>query len=178
MKSVPAKNIKTVRRAGKVLVLGVGNILLSDEGVGVRAMEAFRKKYRLPGNVRCVDGGTMGLSLLDLLKAFTHVIIVDAVVPMGSPGRIHRFSWDGIPKGGAPALKTTVHQIGVSELLMLARFEGARPRVRIIGIEPVDLNPGTSLSPLIEKRLPLFVKALEREVGRLASPLTERRRRA
>lgn len=178
MKKVQRKGSVKAKKGKKVLILGVGNVLLSDEGVGVRAVEALRRRYRMPLNVKCVDGGTMGLGLLPCLDGCTDVIIVDAVIPRGSPGKIHRFTWDEASREGAPALKSTVHQIGVSELLMIAGFEGMRPRVRVVGIEPHDLSPGLGLSPLIAKRLPFVLQALKSEIRKTGASLAERKSRA
>lgn len=85
------------RRVANVLVLGVGNILLSDEGIGVRVVEALQQRYRVPEGVEMVDGGTCGMDLLDLIAGRDHLILVDAVATGGPPGTVVRLEGDEIP---------------------------------------------------------------------------------
>ncbi len=136
----------------RFLILGVGNILLKDEGMGVRAIESLQEKYVSPPNVSFIDGGTSGLNLLSLMKDYTHVIIVDAIAPNGTPGALYRIPSEELPK--APPLMTTAHQLGVQDMLALAHLEGYNPDVVIIGMEPLDMSPGLDLSPLIQEKLP------------------------
>ncbi len=135
----------------RALVLGVGNVLLGDDGLGVRAAELFNKTYDLPGNVECIDGGTAGVNLLSTIEKFNHVIIIDAVSSGSPPATVHRFGPEDL--GSAPR-GTTAHGLGVKELLALARFDGARPEITLIGVVPRDVNPGVRLSPPVAGALP------------------------
>ncbi len=117
----------------KVLVLGIGNILMTDEGLGVRALEAVRDGYCLPPGVRCVDGGTMGLALLESIKEFPSVIIIDALKSGSRPGTILRICGKDIP--AFAGLRSSAHGLGVKELITLAEFEGAEP---LQGAEPPE----------------------------------------
>ncbi len=152
-------------RKKNILILGVGNILLKDEGLGVQATEAFSLRYSTPANVTCVDGGTGGIKLLPLLKDTTHLIIVDAIACEGPPGSTYRFHIENIADG--PELMSTTHQIGIKELLLLAAFEGYSPQVTLIGMVPDDMNHGLGLSPTVKEKLPLMTELIKDELDRL-----------
>ena len=97
-------------KGGKpIVVLGVGNILLRDEGVGVRVIERMQERYVFPPYVELVDGGVMGLSLLAVVKDAEHLIIIDAVRKNEEPGTLYRFTGDEIPK--RVCQKTSLHQV-------------------------------------------------------------------
>ena len=92
MKRAPLKPIV----AKNALVLGIGNILMKDDGVGVAAALRFKDAYRLPTNVSCLDGGVQGVNLLSAIEGFTHLIVIDAVRSGLSPGRVKRYEWDDV----------------------------------------------------------------------------------
>jgi hydrogenase maturation protease len=153
------------RKKKAVLILGVGNVLLKDEGLGVQAAEVFSDRYTTSGNVTCMDGGTGGIKLLPLLKDITHLIIVDAIDSEGPPGSIYRFPPKNIAKGAE--FMSTTHQIGIKELLLLAAFEGYSPEVTLIGMIPGDMSHGLDLSPAVKEKLPLMVELIKDELGGL-----------
>ncbi len=155
----------TERGKRRALVLGVGNILMMDEGLGVRAVELFRKKYGLPADVACVDGGTAGVALLSCIKEFTHIVIIDAVSSGAPPATIHRFR--GAEIEGAPPPRTTAHQLGVKELIAIARFEGASPDIILIGVVPENISPGIGLSASVEGALPKAAEMIKDELAGL-----------
>lgn len=140
---------KDERRA---LVLGIGNILMGDEGLGVRVVELFEKAYDLPEGVTCVDGGVAGVALLGYFKDYTHIIIVDAVSSGAAPATIKRFADTDIK--AVPPSAATAHQIGIKELIALSRFEGESPEILLIGIVPEEIAPGMGLTPSVEAALP------------------------
>ncbi len=154
-----------------VLILGVGNILLGDEGLGVRVTEYIKDRYSLPPGVSVMDGGTGGLTLLKLLRDYDPVIIVDAIASRSSPGTLYRIPASELPK--APPLMSTAHQLGVKDLLSLSCLEGYDPDVVIIGMEPLDISPGLELSPLINLRLPLVANMVREELKRFGMDLKE-----
>ncbi|HAP67189.1 MAG TPA: hydrogenase HupD, partial [Nitrospinae bacterium] len=81
----------------KILILGIGNILLKDEGVGVKVIERLKRDYKFPSNIELIDGGTAGFGLIDLLEGAEHLIIVDAVQGNDEPGSIYRFKFEDMP---------------------------------------------------------------------------------
>lgn len=147
----------------KALVLGIGNILLKDEGLGVKAAEYFKRNFSFGPDVACLDGGTSGLGLLSYIRDFSHIIIIDAVSKAGKPGTIIRIPGEKVQ--GLPEKKSTsAHQIGVTDLLAIARFEGLNPQLVVIGIIPKDLSAGLELTPEAEQALPLVAEAIREEL--------------
>ena len=85
------------RGDGDIVVLGLGNLLRRDEGLGIRAMERLRACYTLPAAVQLVDGGTLGLELLSYLEGAERVLILDAALTDGPPGTLLRAAGDQVP---------------------------------------------------------------------------------
>ncbi len=158
----------------RTLILGLGNILLQDEGLGVRALERLTARYRLPAEVQAIDGGVMGLDLLPYLEGVTDLLILDAVQTGEPPGTLVRLEGEAIP--AALSLKMSMHQIGLQELLAVSRFQGHLPdRIVLWGMEPASLDPGLDLSPIVAARLDALVEAAVQELqdwGIAATPLS------
>ena len=134
------------------LVLGVGNILLEDEGVGVRVVEELRANYRIPAGVEVLDGGTSGMDLLGTLCDREHVVIVDAVRIDEPPGTIVRLVDDEVKRFFRA--KISPHQLGISDLLAATTLMGRAPRaLTLLGIAPLRMEGGVELSPLIAERV-------------------------
>ncbi len=124
----------------KIIVLGVGNILLKDEGIGVRVVEELERRYDFPEEVQVVDGGTQGLWLLSTIQQAEHLIVVDAVTAGGEPGTLYRLEWEDIPKG--LRIKQSAHDSDLVEALNLCSLLDQAPKsVVVIGIEPADIQP-------------------------------------
>ncbi|WKZ33621.1 MAG: HyaD/HybD family hydrogenase maturation endopeptidase [Thermodesulfobacteriota bacterium] len=149
----------------RALVLGIGNVLLRDEGLGVRAIEYFSERYGFGPDVDCLDGGTSGLGLLSYIKDYSHIIVVDAVAASGPPGKVIRIPGEEVAKW--PALKSTsAHQIGLRDLIEIARFQGLSPELVIIGIIPKDITPGLELTPETAESVPKAAEAVREELSR------------
>jgi hydrogenase maturation protease len=146
-------------KAPRVLVLGVGNILMRDDGVGVHAVQALADAYELPANLRVVDGGVGGLGLLGEFADLDCLLIVDAVRNGGVPGSIHHLGPEQIqPRRG---LFISAHEVGMAELLAAAEFSGRLPETQIIGVEPLDTETvGLEISLLLRSALPQVVAAI------------------
>ena len=134
------------------LVLGIGNLLLQDEGAGVRAVEEFGKKYRVPAEVELLDGGTSGMDLLQYIQGRDNLIIVD-VVKSGNPsGTIIRLEGEEVP--ALLQKKISPHQLGLSDLLAVAQLTGLMPsRVVLLGIEPEATETGLDLSEEVGRNI-------------------------
>ncbi len=149
-----------------ILVLGLGNILLMDEGLGVRAMEAFEAAWTVPDHVSVVDGGTCGMDMLDLIASHDHLIAVDAVKTGAPAATLAVLRGDEVPayfKG-----KLSPHQLGLSDLLASLRLQDQAPQsVTVIGCVPMALGTGLMLSPEIESKLPDMVALIVDELRRL-----------
>ena len=146
------------------LVLGIGNILIQDEGLGVRAVERLQTLYSLPPEVRAVDGGVMGLDLLPYLEDAERVLILDAVQTGRPPGSVVRLEGPEIPT--VLALKTSIHQVGLQELLAVSRLRGTLPAsITLWGMQPAALEISTELSHTVSAALDSLVEAVAEDIG-------------
>lgn len=145
-----------------VLVLGVGNILLGDEGVGVRVVETLQK-MSLPEGVEVMDGGTASMALLDSLSDREKVIVIDAVKGRQEPGTIYRFTPADITvqKG----IVTSLHQLGILDALTQVEFLGHAPGdVVLYGIEPKDTRLGLELTSEVKAAMPRVIELVISEL--------------
>jgi hydrogenase maturation protease len=144
-------------RVKKTLVLGLGNILLSDEGVGVRVVERLQALYEFPEQVRILDGGTLGLDLLPYVGDADRLLVVDAVEMGAVPGTLVHLEGEKIPSVFGP--KLSPHQVGFADLLDAARLTDSLPEERVLlGCQPASLKVGLELSPAVEAQVELLVE--------------------
>ncbi|MGE5265195.1 MAG: HyaD/HybD family hydrogenase maturation endopeptidase [Acidobacteriota bacterium] len=157
----------------KTLVLGLGNVLLQDEGVGVRVIEQLQAAYAFPNDVTVLDGGTLGLDLLHVLEESDRAVVVDAVKADKEPGALVRLRNAEIPAFLGP--KVSPHQVGLQDLLGLAQLRGHFPgEVILLGVQAERLEPGLDLSPAIAAQVePLAAKVLE-ELARWGIAVSKR----
>jgi hydrogenase maturation protease len=121
-----------------IALLGLGNILLKDERIGVHVVTTIKERYDCPPELEIIDGGTLGLDLLPLFEKFERVLIVDAVNFGREPGYIGILEDDQIP--AVLFSKLSVHQIGLADLLSVAKLKGVMPsKVCLIGMQPADI---------------------------------------
>ena len=147
----------------KKLIIGLGNVLLGDEGVGVRCVE-YLKSRGLGKDIKIVDGATLGLGLLEEINGFEKVVLVDAVDMGKEPGSISSFSAEQIltvPNSE----KFSLHEIGITDVVQLGKKIGYNfGNVRIVGIQPKDVSRGDSLSEKVEEKLPTLADKVLREI--------------
>jgi hydrogenase maturation protease len=147
-----------------VLILGVGNTLLRDEGIGVRLVEAM-SSHELPPGVELVDGGTASVELIDYIRGRKKVVIIDAVKGGQEPATIYRFKDTDVEGMRRPQL--SLHDIGLLENLALVKYLDKPPEEMIIfGVEPKDLSIGLELSPEVAKVMPRLVELVLAEIAR------------
>lgn len=140
----------------KIVVLGVGNLLLSDEAVGVRAVEEIERRYRLPEHVEVIDGGTSGMEVMGSLAHADQVLILDAVKSGAAPASLVKLSGSEVPKFFS--LKMSPHQVSLADVLATLEFAGESPKnVTVLGVEPVSLEYALGLTPAVAERLPQLV---------------------
>jgi len=147
----------------RILILGVGNLLLSDEGVGVHVAQKMME-MDFPPEVQIMEGGTDGFGLMHVLLEADRVILVDAVKGGGPPGSIYRFEVEDCPPF-PDIFKTSVHQISILEVINLSGLIGPTPRTTVIGVEPKCLEMGMNLSPQIEATIPKVIQLVREEVA-------------
>jgi hydrogenase maturation protease len=145
-----------------ILVLGVGNLLLSDEGVGVHVAQRMMT-MDMPPEVQVVEGGTDGFGLVNVITEADRMILIDAVKGGGQPGSIYRFEIEDCPPY-PDIFKTSVHQISILEVINLSSLIGTTPRTTIIGIEPACMEMGMELSPAVEAKVPRVIQMIKEEV--------------
>jgi hydrogenase maturation protease len=145
-----------------LLILGLGNVLLRDDGVGSAAVAALIDAYDPPERVRVLDGGTLGLALLPYLEDAADVILVDAVNADAVPGTLVRLERDDV--GPAVATRLSPHQIGVADLLDGAHWRDRYPsHLVLLGIVPESLDLEVGLSPHVAATLPRLVECVVEE---------------
>lgn len=132
----------------RTLVLGVGNLLMSDEGVGVHVIRQLIERYRIPEEIQILDGGTLGLDLLYYLEGVENVLIIDAVETGEAPGTIIRMDGDEVP--AFLSIKMSPHQIGIPDMLAAAKLKDLFPqKLTLFGIQPESIVISMELSPTI-----------------------------
>jgi len=154
------------------VVLGLGNTLHTDDGIGPQTIERLRSDPRVPEDVALIEGGTLGLELLTYIWDCSCLLVLDAVDVGQSPGTLVRMS--------SPELQTlpgkgSVHQLGVADLLVALRILANRtPEVVLLGVQPASTEWGTELSPAVAAVLPALVDAAIAEVCHKPHTLRDR----
>ena len=157
----------------KVVVLGVGNTLLQDEGIGVRAVELLQERYVLPPEVSVVDGGTAGMELLECLEDSDKLVIIDCVRVGQPPATLIRRVDDEVPQFFRT--KISPHQIGVSDVLAALQLRGRFPKhLALIGIQPKSLECGIELTPEIAATMPQVLAMTVEELRNFGVAVTEK----
>lgn len=157
----------------RILVIGMGNVLMHDEGIGVRAAEELEARYHLPANVRVVDGGTTGMELFEPMRHADCLIIADAVNAKAPAGTLVRIANEEIRAFFQTKLSN--HQLGLSDLLALLAFKGETPRhVAIIGMVPHVLENKLGLSAPATAGLDEMVQMLVDELEKVGAGVTAR----
>jgi hydrogenase maturation protease len=143
------------------LILGVGNLLLSDEAAGLRVVEKLVTSYDLPDEIQALDGGTLGLDLLYYLEGIENLLIIDAVEMRKEPGTLIRLENDEVP--AFMSVKMSPHQIGITDMLFAARLSDIYPSNLVLwGIQPGSLETGLELTPPVAAQVDTLVeKAIE-----------------
>jgi hydrogenase maturation protease len=148
----------------KTVILGIGNLLLCDEGVGVHVANELLN-MDLPPYVSVVEGGTDGFRLLNIITDADRLIIVDTVRGGASPGSIYRFDIDEV-RSCPSGFRTSVHQVGILEVIDLSGLIGKTPHTTVIGVEPKSLEMSMELSPEIREKIPRVIELVLEELKR------------
>lgn len=157
-------------RAIELLVLGLGNEICSDDGVGPAVVRWLEDGYQTPIGASFVDGGTLGLSLLPLIESARDVLIIDAVRADAPAGTLVRL--DGPDVGSALAPCLSPHQVGVLDLLDALAWSDAPPeRIVVVGVVAASIELGLERSPVVEAALPALLAATVREAAAFGYPL-------
>ena len=160
-----------------ITVLGVGNILFADEGLGVRVVERLKDGYEFSENVSVEDGGVLGLELLGVMSETDHLIVVDTIRKGAAPGTFHRMEGEQIPR--RMRAKNSLHQVDFIEAFTCCQLLDKVPETKILGLEPLDIESlSIELTPAIRERVDFLVDEVLTELDRLGAgyrPKGERR---
>jgi len=130
------------------LILGLGNTIMTDDGFGVRTVEALSSRYRFQGEILLLDGGILGLDLLPRLEEVERLLIIDALEMNSAPGTIFRL--EGEEMSRAFASKLSVHQMGVQDLLAVSGLMGHLPQEVVVwGVQPECIEMGAELTATV-----------------------------
>ena len=151
-------------------MLGIGNVLMMDDSVGVRAVEELEKGYRFPEGVELLDGGTSGIELLSYIEGRDHLIIIDALKSGLPPGTVLRVEGEDVP--ARFMTRISPHQLGLSDMLAAATISGRLPRNLVLfGVEPKKVEFGLGLSDEVRAVLDKLVGTVIEELGRIGCPV-------
>ncbi|HVN24057.1 MAG TPA: HyaD/HybD family hydrogenase maturation endopeptidase [Syntrophorhabdales bacterium] len=140
----------------KICIIGLGNILMQDDGVGVRILEAIRERYRFKPQIDLIDGGTAGLDLLPVIEDYRRVLFVDAVDTGEPPGSIMILEKDSIPS--FLTAQVSAHHVGLSDLLFAARMSDTLPaEICLVGIQPGSVDIGLDMTDVLKSRIDALV---------------------
>ena len=148
-----------------IAVVGIGNILLSDDGVGVLVLNELKSRYKkLPGSVELIDGGTMGLDLLPFIEGKERVIFIDAVDFKAEPGTVGELNNSEIPHYFSS--KLSVHQIALPDMIAAGQLLGTIPEeMCLIGIQPKTIETGYGLSPEIQGQVDALIEKVIKKLS-------------
>jgi hydrogenase maturation protease len=142
----------------KIVVIGVGNLLLMDEGIGVHTINEL-EKHDLPESIEIYDGGTGGFKLIDLMHGAARVIFIDAVETGKAPGTITIFSAEDV-HSFYNKKKYSLHDTNLMEVIKMAEMLDNPPRIEIVGIQPKTINYDTTLSKELTDSMPDIINTV------------------
>ncbi|SRR5690554_3375298 len=146
-------------------IMGLGNLLLSDEGFGVHCIQYLEKNYQLPENVEVIDGGTGGILLAPFIEEHDELYVIDVVDIEDAPGSVHYFT-DADMRCGDIQTRMSPHQVGMLDILDICRIRGMVPdKVHFIAVVPESLEPGMELTPLLQGRIKDVLQVLIEKLG-------------
>jgi hydrogenase maturation protease len=148
----------------KTVIMGAGNVLMGDDGIGVHVIKAMKEQGGLPDGVELIDAGTATLDAFSMLEGVDRLIIVDAVKSGAAPGTIYRFSPEDVSQ--TSSRKISLHQMSLLETLRASKMLGVRPPdVTIIGVEPKTIAAETCLSKEIAAQIPKIIDTIRSLLG-------------
>jgi hydrogenase maturation protease len=153
----------------RVVVIGLGNPLMGDDGLGLVALERLRREYVLAPNVELVDGGTWGMNLLPVIEDADELILIDAIDIAAAPGTPVRLEHARLPR--YLATKISPHQVDLRDVLALAELRGTLPADTVaLGLQPAHVELQDGLSHILRSRVDDLVAAVAQELVRRGHP--------
>jgi hydrogenase maturation protease len=156
-------------------ILGIGNLLLGDEGFGVHCVQHIEQHYEIPENIRVIDGGTAGILLAPFIEECDKLYVLDVIDLEDDPGSVHLFTDEDV-RAGDVQTRMSPHQIGMLEILDICKIRGKVPeQVQYITVVPQTLETGMELSPLIAERVTDVIDILLQSLAKLSVSLPEKK---
>ena len=153
-----------------ILILGIGNVLLTDEGIGIRTINELERRYIFPENVELLDGGTAGIELLRHIRNRDYLIIIDCMTWNQEPGTVMRVEGNDVPT--AFRSRISPHQLGLSDLLAAAMLTDELPKNLVLfGVEPESIDIGLDLTETVEASLDKLTGAVIDELRSIGCSL-------
>ncbi|MFC1858986.1 HyaD/HybD family hydrogenase maturation endopeptidase [Thermodesulfobacteriota bacterium] len=156
-----------------IVILGIGNILFSDEGFGIRVIEQLQTEYEFPENVSVYDGGVLGLKLLGIMSGADHLIVVDTVKNKEKPGSLYRLERKHLPE--RIRAKSSLHEVDFLEALTMCQALDRVPETVVLGVEPEDIDTlGLELTQTTRSKIDPVIDMVLAELDRLGVSYTKR----
>lgn len=151
------------RPTARSLVIGLGNPLMGDDGLGIAALTALQERWAFDADVELVDGGTWGMNLLHLIEGSDRVLFLDAINAGMEPGSLIVIERDRLPRFFAT--KLSPHQIDLREVLAITELRGTLPAEAVaIGLQPARVEMSVALTPVLQRRLPALLSAVRKRL--------------
>jgi hydrogenase maturation protease len=148
-----------------ILVLGLGNLVMTDDALGSRTIQELQKRYRFPEPVALLDGGTLGLDLLPRLEGIEKLLVIDALQMDAEPGAVFRLEGEEVPR--AFANKLSVHQMGLQDLLAVAELQGHLPGQLVVwGAQSESIEMGMEMTAAVASAMERILVAVIEELNR------------
>ena len=145
----------------KITILGIGNLLLKDEGIGIHVIQALEKES-LPENVELIDGAVAGFDLLPIVESCDKLIVIDAVKTSDAPGTIYKF--DPLKIDVVRAENISLHDMDFFQVLEFAKKHKRLPVTRMIAAVPKEIEAGMDLTPELKKKIPRIIALIKKEI--------------
>ena len=156
-----------------IMILGIGNLLFSDEGFGIHVVKNLKENYSFPPNVSVLDGGVLGLNLLGYISEADYLIVIDAVRNGGQPGSLYRLEGEAIP--ARFRAKNSLHQVDFLEALTLCQALDKVPEAVILGVEPGDIETlSVELTSATVGKIDAIIVMVLKELDRLGATYNRR----
>jgi hydrogenase maturation protease len=153
-----------------ILVLGIGNTLLTDEAVGVVAMRELEARFGARADMEFLDGGTLSFTLAVPISECTALLVIDAAELGKAPGTVRSFEGEEMDRFLGENRKSSVHEVGLLDLMSISRLSGHWPERRaLIGIQPARVDWGEALTPQVVAALPQVWEVADAIIGRFSS---------
>ncbi len=146
-----------------ILILGLGNLVMTDDALGSRTIVELEKRYRFPASVALLDGGTLGLDLLPRLEGIDKLLVIDALQMGAAAGSVFRLAGEEVPR--AFANKLSVHQMGLQDLLAVAELQGHLPPQLVVwGAQSASIEMGMEMTPKVAAAMEEVIAGVVREL--------------